>query len=48
VGNSVVSFTDPNGLASKPINPPNTAAEHYARNVLNIDLPKTKIDAINE
>jgi len=46
VGNSPVMFVDPMGTEKKIINPPKTAAEHYARNILNVDLPETEIDAI--
>ncbi|MCH2188406.1 DUF6531 domain-containing protein [Candidatus Gracilibacteria bacterium] len=48
VKNNPVNFTDIFGLAAKPVipeKPPTTAAEHYARNKLNIGLPETQQEA---
>ena len=43
-----MSYVDLIGTEGKPLTPPKTAAEHYARNVLNIDLPETYSDAIKQ
>jgi len=36
------------GTEGKPLNAPKTAAEHYARNALNIDLPLTKDEILKD
>ncbi|NVP17678.1 hypothetical protein HUU51_03085 [Candidatus Gracilibacteria bacterium] len=46
VGNNSLNYVDLMGTEGKPLTIPQTAAEHYARNVLNVDLPETEIDAI--
>jgi hypothetical protein len=43
-----VNFVDLMGTEKKAINPPKNAAEHYARNALNINLPLTKDEIMKD